>query len=45
MRQIISDYAAEASELVKMNTSREEDLIQEVEDDVKEVVGEGERVD
>jgi hypothetical protein len=35
-RQIISDYAAEASELVKMSTSMAEDLIQEVEDDVKE---------
>ena len=41
-RQIISDYAAEASELVKMSTSMAEDLIQEVEDDVKKVVGEGE---
>ncbi len=39
-RQIISDYAAEASELVKMSTSMAEDLIQEVEDDVKKVVGE-----
>lgn len=35
-RQIISDYAAEASELVKMSTSMAGDLIQEVEDDVKE---------
>ena len=35
-RQIISDYAAEASELVKMSTSMAEDLIQEIEDDVKE---------
>ncbi len=42
-RQIISDYADEASELVKMSTSMAEDLIQEVEDDVKKVVGEGER--
>ncbi len=44
MRQIISDYAAEASELLKMSPSMAEDLIQEVEDDVKEVAGEGERV-
>ncbi len=36
MREISSDYAAEASELVKMSTSMAEDLIQEVEDDVKE---------
>jgi len=36
MRQLISDYAAEASELVKMSTSMAGDLIQEVEDDVKE---------
>ncbi len=41
-RQIISDYADEASELLKMSTSMAEDLIQEVEDDVKKVVGEGE---
>ncbi len=41
-RQIISDYAAEASELVKMSTSMAEDLIQEVEDDVKEGADEGE---
>jgi hypothetical protein len=40
MRKIISDYADEASELVKMSTSMAEDLIQEVEDDVKKVVGE-----
>jgi hypothetical protein len=39
-RQIISDYADEASELVKMSTSMAGDLIQEVEDDVKKVVGE-----
>jgi major membrane immunogen (membrane-anchored lipoprotein) len=41
-RKIISDYADEASELLKMSTSMAEDLIQEVEDDVKKVVGEGE---
>ena len=41
-RQIISDYAAEASELVKMSTSMAEDLIQEVEDNLKEGAGEGE---
>ncbi len=35
-RQIISDYADEASELVKMGTAMAGDLIQEVEDDVKE---------
>ncbi len=40
MRKIISDYADEASELVKMSTSMAGDLIQEVEDDVKKVVGE-----
>ncbi len=40
MRKIISDYAAEASELVKMSTSMAGDLIQEVEDNVKKVVGE-----
>ncbi len=39
-RQIISDYAAEASELVKMSTSMAGDLIQEIEDDVKEGAGE-----
>ncbi len=39
-RQLISDYAAEASELLKMSTSMAGDLIQEVEDDVKEVVEE-----
>jgi hypothetical protein len=39
-RQFISDYADEASELVKMSTSIAEDLIQEVEDDVKEGAGE-----
>ncbi len=43
-RQMMSDYADEASELVKMSTSMAEDLIQEVEDDVKEVVGARERV-
>jgi hypothetical protein len=43
-REIISDYADEASELLKMSTSMAEDLIQEVEDDVKEVVGARERV-
>jgi major membrane immunogen (membrane-anchored lipoprotein) len=42
MRKISSDYADEASELVKMSTSMAEDLIQEVEDGVKKVVGEGE---
>jgi hypothetical protein len=36
MRQIISDYADEASELLKMSTSMAGDLIQEIEDDVKE---------
>ena len=41
-RKIISDYADEASELLKMSTSMAEDLIQEVEDDVKKVAGEGE---
>ncbi len=41
-RQIISDYAAEASELVKMSTSMAGDLIQEIEDDVKEGAGEAE---
>ena len=35
-RQIISDYADEASALVKMGTAMAGDLIQEVEDDVKE---------
>ncbi len=39
-RQIISDYADEASELVKMSTSMAGDLIQEIEDDVKEGAGE-----
>ncbi len=39
-RQIIADYAAEASELVKMSTSMAGDLIQEIEDDVKEGAGE-----
>ena len=43
-RQMISDYADEASELVKMSTSMAGYLIQEVEDDVKEVVGARERV-
>ena len=36
MRKIISDYADEASELVKMSTSMAEDLIHEVEDNLKE---------
>ncbi len=39
-RQIISDYADEASELVKMSTSMAGDLDQEVENAVRE----GERV-
>ena len=39
-RQIISDYADEASALVKMSTSMAGDLIQEIEDDVKEGAGE-----
>jgi hypothetical protein len=39
-RQIISDYADEASELVKMSTSMAGDLIQEIEDDVKAGAGE-----
>ncbi len=39
-RQIISDYADEASELVKMGTSMAGDLIQEVEDNLKEGVDE-----
>jgi len=43
-RKIISDYADEASELVKMSTSMAGDLDQEVENDVKNDVGEGERV-
>ncbi len=43
MREISSDYADEASALLKMSTSMAEDRIQEVEDDVKKVVGEGER--
>ena len=36
LRKIRSNYADEASELVKMSTSMAEDLIHEVEDDVKE---------
>ena len=39
-RQMISDYADEASGLVKMCTSMAEDFIQEVEDDVNEGAGE-----
>jgi hypothetical protein len=41
-RQIISDYADEASELVNMSTSMAGNLIQEIEDDVEEGTGEGE---
>ena len=40
-RQMISDYADEASELVKMCTSMAGNLMQEIEDDVEEGAGEG----